>query len=298
VFLTVAICTKDRLDDLRRCVHAVCEARRTTETEILVIDDGTTPEPALAALTAEAGGAGFVLRYERKTHDFGLFNSRLVAARLAEGEVVLFLDDDAEIEREYLARLVAHYRDPMVAGVGGIDVLLPDAGLARRTFDRLFLLSSGSAGKLSPSAFNGSLAYWKEQVEPFPSDFLSGCNMSFRRTALEGLGKRDFLAGYSMGEDVVVSGWAARHGTLVVDPGLRVRHHASPLNRLKRPQHAYQLVRNSHAIARELRPGKAGTLASGWSMVGLLLKAALRPGSRQVVPAVLRGMLDVVRSSI
>ena len=49
----------------------------------------------------------------------GLSGARNTGVGAARGSVVAFLDDDARADRGWLERLLAHYDDPSVLGVGG-----------------------------------------------------------------------------------------------------------------------------------------------------------------------------------
>src|SRR5262249_61803060 len=55
-------------------------------------------------------------------------------------------------------------------------------------------------------------------------EFLSGCNMSFRREVLAELEFAERLGGYALGEDLDFSYRASRRWTLVVTPAARLEH--------------------------------------------------------------------------
>ncbi len=50
----------------------------------------------------------------------GLSNARNSGIKNAEGEIIAFIDDDAEADKKWLERLVVHYSDSSVIGVGGL----------------------------------------------------------------------------------------------------------------------------------------------------------------------------------
>src|SRR5439155_25232334 len=124
---------------------------------------------------------GCAFRYARTTPQHGLIHGRMAAIQNAISDVLLFIDDDVEIERGYLRLLVNWYRaQPETAGLGGVDTLTKIFPPVKRVLARLFLQDSGQPGRLSLSGFSASMARWGSQREPFPTEFLSGCNMSFR----------------------------------------------------------------------------------------------------------------------
>src|SRR5882672_7624490 len=98
--LTISICTRDRAEDLKRCLISIGRASAPAclkTVEILVIDDGKTPDLVIEEVRALMEARGFSFRYKKKDRDPGLFHSRLIALTLAKSDLILFLDDDVEI---------------------------------------------------------------------------------------------------------------------------------------------------------------------------------------------------------
>jgi glycosyltransferase involved in cell wall biosynthesis len=273
--LTVAICTKDRPEELRRCLASI---GRPAGVELMIVDDGRLNSEELQ-----------VDRYIRKERP-GLYESRREAVARAQGDVVLFLDDDVEVEPGYVQGLMKAYEArPQAAGVGGVDLLLR-RGLFWRLFSRLFYVNSGDPGKLSATGYNGSQVYWPGLKEPFESQFLSGCNMSFKREALLGLPEAAWLEGYSLGEDLVLSHAARKHGPLFVDPALQVRHHSCAVARDKRDRLAEMTVVNQYHILRMIRGDEWSPAAFRWMILGFQLRDLFRP---RVLRAFQRGLRKV-----
>jgi glycosyltransferase involved in cell wall biosynthesis len=215
--------------------------------ELLVIDDGELApdfQQKLAALLPE----WIEWRYHRKQQP-GLYGSLREAVRIVRYPVILFLDDDVEVEPGYLVKLQEHYRqNPDLAGVGGVDRLQRSSWLWR-WYMRLFLYSSGEAGKLSFTGFAGSLPLWNQADRMFFAEYLYGCNMSFRRNALLALPDCDWLAGYSLGIDLLLPWIAARQGPVMVDPAMGIRHYQSPASRDKLERMAtMQIVNHAHML--------------------------------------------------
>ena len=296
--LTVAVCTRNRPADLARCLRSVTDAALLTESgvaEILVVDDGELPVGFVEELRRSVGRWSGRFTCRRPSTGSGLFNARLAAVDAAVGEVIVFLDDDVEIDPGYLARLSGRYREwPEAVGIGGVDDLLRPVSLPKRLFGRTFLLDSGHAGRLSPSGFSDSIARWVGAGAPFETEYLSGCNMSFRREALRAIDRVSWLKGYSMGEDIYLSVAAATHGRLWVDPGLRVRHHRSATPRVPDRALAYATVVNPYRLLRARGAGRWRYGALAWSIVGLLLKDAVRLSRWGLIPGYFQGVRDIV----
>jgi hypothetical protein len=285
--LSIAVCTRDRPDDLPRCLRSVTRAalpRAASFVQVLIVDDGALAAACVDELGALVGRWGARFAYARVAGARGLFRARLMAR------------DVAEISPEYLTRLVARYAEwPDAAGIGGVDGLTRPRPFLRRVFDRVFLFDSGQAGRLSPSGFTYSIRSWIGERAAFKSEYLSGSNMSFRRAALGPLGPVPWLEGYSLGEDVYLSRVAGATGLLWVDPALAIQHHRSPAARVTDRALAYVTVMNPYRLlaARHARWWNYAALM--WTMVGLLLKDALRPNRWRVLPAYAQGTREIVR---
>lgn len=297
--LTIALCTLNREADLERCVQSIIAANPPDDSvaiEVLVIDDGCLPEIFLRKLERAVSCDGRAFGYLRNRAQHGLMQSRLTAIRNAVSDVLLFLDDDVEIDPDYLRLLVAWYREhPETAGVGGVDLLTRELPTIRRLFARLFLQDSGLPGRLSPSGFSRSMARWESQRFPFTTEFLSGCNMSFRREVLQGVTFLPWLEGYSLGEDLYLSLVAAERGPLWVNPALRVWHHRSPASRTSDRALSYVAVANPYHLLRLRKAGRWGYLALIWTTIGLILRDAVRPSRWRLVPGYCRGLREIAR---
>jgi cellulose synthase/poly-beta-1,6-N-acetylglucosamine synthase-like glycosyltransferase len=169
---TVVVCayTLDRWEDVQAAVGSVL-AQRPSAGQVLVVIDHHD-ELLRRARETWASEAVTVLANTRSP---GLSGARNTALGQASGEVVVFLDDDAVPVEGWLAQLLAPYRDPRVAGVGGwTEQVWPDG--------------AGRPAHLAPELdWVVGCSYRGLPVEQADVRNLMGCNMSFRRRALDGL---------------------------------------------------------------------------------------------------------------
>lgn len=278
--LTIALCTRNRPDDLRRAIDSVLACAGELDgvaVELLVVDDGRLGEAWLADTARAAASAGWRFAYHNKRVRAGLMRSRVEAVACAAGDVILFLDDDLEVEHGYLATLVRTYlANPELAGVGGVDVLSRPAPLWRRAYEVAIGYRSPRQGKQSISGFGGGMDQWATRTAPFHVDFLYGCNMSFRRDAIRELDAPAFFSDYSLGEDHYISAVASRSGPLLAEPRMRVRHHQSPISRDRAEQVFYTQLVNHFHLLRALDAPLSRRLALVVTAAGLFFMFAVK----------------------
>jgi GT2 family glycosyltransferase len=104
----------------------------------------------------------------------GLSGARNAGLRVATGDIIAFMDEDAQAEPTWLAALLTAYTDPAVMGVGG--AILPAWEQGRpRWFPAEFDWVVGCTYKGLSEA-------------TAPVRNLIGCNMSLRRSVFDGVG--------------------------------------------------------------------------------------------------------------
>ncbi|TVT16593.1 glycosyltransferase family 2 protein, partial [Amycolatopsis rhizosphaerae] len=172
---SVVICayTERRWEDLVAAVTSVREQTVPADEIIVVIDHNRE----LAGRAAAGFDGVAVVENAGKR---GLSGARNTAIGLAKGDVIAFLDDDAVAEPDWLAQLLAGYRDPRVLAVGGAARPRWPGGrrpalLPARHRDR-----DDGTGELD---WVVGCTYTGQPVTETPVRNLMGCNMSFRREA-------------------------------------------------------------------------------------------------------------------
>jgi glucosyl-dolichyl phosphate glucuronosyltransferase len=181
VTASVVICvyTEKRWDDIVAAVGSVA-AQDVAPAETLVIVDHN---PALLSRALQEFGPRGV-RVLSNAHKQGLSGARNTAIAEATGDVVVFLDDDAQARPGWLAALLAPYADPTVAAVGGV-------AHPRWPVNRPRVLPG--AAPYDPNA-TGELdwivgcTYTGQPVRQAEVRNLMGCNMSFRRDVFTRVG--------------------------------------------------------------------------------------------------------------
>lgn len=210
--VSVVVCTHDGAATLRECLEGV-HRLSYPDFELIVVDDGSSDD---SAAIARAHGAT-VVRIEH----LGLSAARNAGVERASGEIVAFLDDDAYPDTDWLQYLAAALRDERLAGVGGPN-LPPDDGIV---------------AECVAAAPGGPIHVLTSDRE---AEHVPGCNMAFRKSALDAIGGFDPRF-RTAGDDVDVcwrlqeAGW-----TLGFSAGAVVMHRRrDSIRRYLRQQYGY-----------------------------------------------------------
>lgn len=171
-FCSVVICTRDRPDDLDRCLAAV--ARVTyPHLEVLVVDNA--PSDQRTREVAERWGVRYVVAPE-----VGLSRARNLGAHASRGEVVAYIDDDSLPEPSWLGYIAAEFADPQVMGVTGRI----RAREVQTVWDQVRSWMSGlDCGEAERKTFDRQTPSWFERANL--GGIGTGGNMAFRRRAFE-----------------------------------------------------------------------------------------------------------------
>ena len=194
---SVIVCTYNGSATLRECLEGIQELDYP-DYEAIVVDDGSTD--ATAAIAEE-----YDVRLIR-TENRGLSAARNSGLEAATGEIVAYIDDDARPDRHWLRYIAAALAGTSHAGVGGPNVAPPAQGLV-----------SECVGATPGGPIHVLLS--DREAEHIP-----GCNMAFRRSALEEIGGFDPQF-HVAGDDVDIC-WRLRDAgwTLGFSPGAMVWH--------------------------------------------------------------------------
>jgi GT2 family glycosyltransferase len=164
--VSVLICTKDRRADLARALASLqADGVEREGVEIVVIEETARPEPIpgvrYVPLLPEGRGFAYV---------------RNRAVETAKGSVLVFVDDDCEVERGWFDALIAPLlADPGVGGAAGA-VLVRDCNAIGYAES---VLGFPGGGLRYLAAAGGRVV---------PTAHLSTCNCAYRREAIEAAG--------------------------------------------------------------------------------------------------------------
>ena len=123
---SIIICTYQRAELLRRCL-AGCATQVVPDgvrAEVIVVDNASDPQIESLVDRVRDGRSDLDFRYVAEP-EVGLSHARNTGARLASGEVVIYLDDDAvPVGDHWLTAYLRAFEDPRVGAAGGS--IVPD----------------------------------------------------------------------------------------------------------------------------------------------------------------------------
>lgn len=165
---SIAICTRERPDDLKNCLAAVTSLPDDGQ-EILVIDNAPRTETTRNVVEAFPG-----VRYIREDRP-GLDVARNRALREARHEIVAFTDDDARADPAWLRALLRNFDDPLVLCVTGLTLAAELETPAQESFEQQSSFGRGFVRKVFEATTHNPL-----QSGPMGA----GVNMAVRREAV------------------------------------------------------------------------------------------------------------------
>ncbi|MCB0208448.1 MAG: glycosyltransferase [Anaerolineae bacterium] len=169
---TVAVCTRDRPEDLKRCLDALMQLPDDGQ-EFIVVDNAP-----LTNLTQELVEKYKRVRYVRENRP-GLNIARNKALSEANHDIVVFTDDDAAPDPNWLRTLLRNFDDPNVMCVTGMTMPLELETEAQEWFQRLGGFGRGFKRMYLDSNNCDPLMGWVAGA---------GVNMALRRTVFELIG--------------------------------------------------------------------------------------------------------------
>ena len=217
VTISVVICayTDARRELLDNSIEAVLAQLRPTDQLVVSIDYN---DELFNRVSAQFGTRATVVS---NANTRGICGARNAGIEASTGDVVAFVDDDAQIQPGWLERMRSDYADPLVAGVGGnAQPVWPSDRPAWFPVEFDWVVGCSHHGL---------------PEEPAQVRNLLGCNMSFRRDALESVGGFNSAIG-QVGSNLlrcdetelcIRLNQNAPSAHLMLDPGIKVRHWVS-----------------------------------------------------------------------
>ena len=219
--ISIIICTRNRPFELTKLLESLTCATAPIDGHfsILVIDSSLSTETK--SVSAKFANVLPIMLHTVHS-DFSLTKKRNIAIQQlsSQSEFVFFLDDDIEVRDDFFLNTLAVFEDAGVVGVGGRDLNLPPLNIKK--WQEMVGLSSFRQGAVLMNGQNTPYSFSQGNLEV---EWFSGCAMSFRTSALEGLlfdERRAFV-----GEDVDFCMRMNLKGKLISNPDIVYKHKSS-----------------------------------------------------------------------
>lgn len=238
---SIVICTRDRTDDLGRCLKSI-ERHARDALEVIVVD--SCPSDDRTRQLVEACPS---VRYLHEPRP-GAALARNRGIHAARGDAIAFTDDDAMVEAGWLDALLRPFVDPTVVIVTGLGLPLEMATPSQEWFERFSSFVKGFERREFEASSTPPLA---------AGNAGASVNMALRTSMLPVLGVFDESLGPGTparaGEDHELFYRAMRLGfRLVYEPAAVVRHkHRTDWVALQRAAESYGIAVNAwftHAV--------------------------------------------------
>jgi GT2 family glycosyltransferase len=296
--VAVVVPTRDRHSELANLLSLLGQ-QSLAPRSVIVVDASESPPSTVSE--------AIPLRTVRATPGLaGVQRNIGIDLAMADSDVrfIALLDDDVEPAEDYLQRLVGGLeRDPSAAGISGVAVATTARGNApmrygrwRRMILRVCLFTGSRNGSMLASGVNVGFDNDDEEgtVEV---DWLIGCSVWRRDAITEVRFDADDEATF-LGDDVLFSLLARRHGRLLVDTSVILPHRMSPIGRHQAPEHWAEWIRSRRRIVARAPNGRRSaywlTTTAG---IAFLTIGALRgsPESRASLRSARHAAVDVFR---
>ncbi len=178
--VSVVICTRNRTDEIRKCLTSLMRQSQPPH-EIIVVDNAPQSNA-----THDILGQFPRVRYVMEPRP-GLDWARNAGVRNSRGDIIAFTDDDVTVHEDWIARISESFQDPKVTAVTGL--VLPEQlrTFSQVYFERYWPLGKGFITRRFSPAF---LAGIRHGVAPV-WEIGAGANMAFRQQVFIKFGEFD-----------------------------------------------------------------------------------------------------------
>jgi O-antigen biosynthesis protein len=183
---SIIIPTRDRLGLLRRCIESIRARTDYEPFEIIVVDNGSVEEETKAFLRHSEADNKIRVVVENGPFNYSRLNNR--AATAARGDILVFLNNDTEIDdADWLREMISHAARAEVGAVGA-RLWYPDGTLQH---GGVVLGLGGVAGHAFPNIPRGHPGYFNRAMLQQNCSAVTGACMAVRKTVFEELGGFD-----------------------------------------------------------------------------------------------------------
>ena len=261
--VSVIIPTKNRPSDLLIAFRSLL--RQTVPPTQIAIVDQSSNDAAIGSLRSELGGIdGVHLDYVYDPSLSGAAAARNRAMDLATGDIWLFLDDDVDLELDFIQRLLEAYEKlPHAAGLSGIITNYTVPSMLPRLWTAIFARG--------PFYDERQPIYWGceglRNSDPIEVKNFTSALMSFRQSVVRDVRFDPNYPG-ALAEDVDFCLQLPAETRMFIVPQARLAHNRSPVNRINSHWLRGQAESSHYLYERHLKRALRSRICFGWLKVG------------------------------
>ncbi len=273
--ISIIIPTFHRLNDLTLCLNSI-KPQSVTPLEILIVDDSKNSEieELIFQRKKDFMQEGMVLKYIRNVREKSAAIARNVGVEYASGDIVLFLDSDIILEKDYIKEILKIYQTHTTTlGVQGYITNNRAYTRLNNIARKLFFQSHMEKNRCRVLKSTAT-TYPNKLDRVISCEWFSGSNCSYRKAIFNIFKFDEQLKKYSYYEDVDLSYNISKqyHDSLKMTPFARLIHTESIEGRiigkdlLKRKE-IYRL----YFFYKNIRHQYINNLIFVWSRIGFIL---------------------------
>jgi glycosyltransferase involved in cell wall biosynthesis len=178
--VSIVICTRNRRDDLKKCLDQLMLSIQDTD-EIIVVDNAPDNQ-STALLLKEYPQVTYVLEPRK-----GLDIARNTGAKNASKNIIAYTDDDVQVAIDWVDNIRHAFDEPMTMAVTGLVVPQSLETRTQYVFERYWGFNRGYQKRVFDKAYFQVMLPYGVPVW----DIGAGANMAFRKAAFELVGYFD-----------------------------------------------------------------------------------------------------------
>lgn len=288
---SVVICTKNRINELKECIDSLLKQSVKPE-EIIIVDASDNEITKRYVEDIAKGCPNFIYLHSKKA---SLTHQRNLGVAKAKGEIILFLDDDVVLDKDYIKYILDVYikdKEVVIGGVQGTITNLKRDIWLLRFFKKMFFLPTYGNGKMQCSGFP---AYLLNPPTIMQTELLTGCS-SYRKRVFDDFEFDETLVGYSYMEDDDFSYRVSKKWKLYQTPFAKLLHKQTPISRQSKERYYTMRVFNHYYLFRKnMEKDIKNCLCFLWSHIGLILHSLIIKNRIQAIKGGLIGYYEIVK---
>lgn len=185
---SIVVLTYNNLEDTRICLESIFSKTESPEYEVIVVDNASTD--GTREYLVQLASARENLRVQLNEHNEGFARGNNIGAALAQGEYLVFLNNDTAVTKGWLTGLIRHLADQEIGMVGPVSNSASNQSRIPVDYSDLADMDTFAAGYTRA-----------HQGQAFDIPVLAFMCVAMRRALFEEIGPLDEQFGLGMFED-------------------------------------------------------------------------------------------------